>query len=68
MSSPDPLKTLIHLSQNFPKYATSIARRVVPDDAFSNELQSNWNKIPQGFNAAWLNGLVLQNSDINIFG
>ncbi|KAF8524348.1 UDP-glucose:Glycoprotein glucosyltransferase-domain-containing protein [Hysterangium stoloniferum] len=68
MSSPDPLQALTHLSQNFPKYAISVARRVVPDDALSNELQGNWNKIPQGFNAAWLNGMVLQNSDVNIFG
>ncbi|KAF8587209.1 glycosyltransferase family 24 protein [Ramaria rubella] len=68
MNSPDPLKALMHLSQNFPKYATSTARRVAVDPPLLEELQRNWVKAQQGSNAVWLNGLALQITDVNTFG
>ena len=67
MSSPDPLKALTHISQNFPKYATSIARRVTVDSALLDELGENWRKVQVGLDIVWLNGMVLQNTDVNIF-
>lgn len=67
MLSPDPLKALMHLSQNFPKYATSIARRVVVDTLLLEELQSNLHKAQEGVGMVWLNGMVLQNTDVNVF-
>jgi len=68
MKSPDPLKALIHLSQNFPKYVTSLARRVTVDSALLDELNGNWEKAQVGLGTVWLNGMVLQNTDVNIFG
>ena len=38
MSSSTPLATLVHLSQNFPKYATSLSRRVVMRSNAAEEL------------------------------
>jgi UDP-glucose:glycoprotein glucosyltransferase len=68
MRSPDPLRALIHLSQNFPKYATSVARRVTVDAVLLEELELNSVKAQGGINMVWLNGLVLQEGDINPFG
>jgi UDP-glucose:glycoprotein glucosyltransferase len=67
MSSPDPLKALMHISQNFPKYATSIARRIIANSSLIEELQSNRNKAQEGVSMVWLNGMVLQNTDVNVF-
>jgi len=68
LMSPDPLKAMIHLSQNFPKYATSVARRVIVDPVLQEELEHNSIKAQAGINMAWLNGFVIQDSDINPFG
>ncbi|KDR79892.1 hypothetical protein GALMADRAFT_242006 [Galerina marginata CBS 339.88] len=66
--SPVPLTALTHLSQNFPKYATSLARRVVINESIADELQNNSIKVQRGLNAFWLNGLQLEAKDINPFG
>ncbi|KIJ36946.1 hypothetical protein M422DRAFT_260570, partial [Sphaerobolus stellatus SS14] len=68
LQSPEPLKALTDLSQNFPKYATSLARRVTVDEELHKELQGNHHKVQDGFTAVWLNGLVLQNTDVSVFG
>ncbi|KAG6906149.1 hypothetical protein DXG01_015679, partial [Tephrocybe rancida] len=39
--SPNPLATLKQLSQNFPKYASALARRVVINSSLDEELQAN---------------------------
>lgn len=67
-SSPTPLATLIHLSQNFPKYTTSLSRRVVINSSISDELQSNSLKIHKGVSVFWLNGLQIDAKDVNPFG
>lgn len=68
MSAPRPLQALVHLSQNFPKYATTVGRRVTPSPEVLSELNENWQKIPPGFSSVWLNGVILQPHDVNIFG
>jgi len=67
MQSPEPLKALMEISQNFPKYATSLARRITVDEELETELKGNWQKLQDGFSAVWLNGMVLQNSDVTVF-
>lgn len=66
MGSPDPLKALTHLSQNFPKFATSIARRLTVDPALLDELGENWKTLQAGLDLVWVNGMLLQNTDVNI--
>lgn len=66
-SSDAPLTALIHLSQNFPKYATSLARRVVVNSSIAEELHRNSFAVQRGLNAFWLNGLQVDARDVNPF-
>lgn len=68
MDSPNPLLTLKHLSQNFPKYVTSLARRVVVDERLASEVHENQLRVSGGISAMWINGVAVQEKDINAFG
>lgn len=65
--SPNALTTLKQLSQDFPKYATSIARRVVPKTELRNEIRSNGMRAQFGVNAVWLNGASIPETQMNPF-
>ncbi|KAH9061745.1 hypothetical protein EDB83DRAFT_875149 [Lactarius deliciosus] len=54
--SPTPLQTLKRLVHDFPKYATSLARRIVPQSSLLEEMSSNSCKIRPGVSAVWLYG------------
>ncbi|KAH8113837.1 UDP-glucose:glycoprotein glucosyltransferase-domain-containing protein [Phellopilus nigrolimitatus] len=62
-NSSNPLATLAQLSQNFPKYAVSLARRVVVNENVHNEVLDNQMRAQGGASAMWLNGLAVQDSD-----
>ncbi|KAI0948225.1 hypothetical protein AcW1_009797 [Taiwanofungus camphoratus] len=64
----EPLSTLKQLSQNFPKYATSLARRVTIDPDLLDEVEENQIKAQGGASVAWLNGMVIHERDMNPFG
>ena len=68
MNSSDPLKALKQLSQNFPKYMLPLARRVNVTDELENEVMLNAGLVQVGVNVMWLNGQVLQDTEINPFG
>jgi UDP-glucose:glycoprotein glucosyltransferase len=53
------METLKELSQNFPKYATSLSRRVTVDPKLEEEVKSNSIKATPGANVVWLNGAVV---------
>lgn len=59
------LTALEQLSQNFPKYALSVARRVSPKQELKEEVEKNGRIAQPGLNAMWLNGLQLQDAQIN---
>lgn len=63
--SRSPLTALEQLSQNFPKYASSVARRVSPKEELKDEILTNARIAQPGINAIWLNGLQLQDTNIN---
>ena len=63
--SGSPLTALEQLSQNFPKYASSVARRVSPKEELKDEILMNARIAQPGINAIWLNGLQLQDTQIN---
>ena len=65
--SSEPLTVLSHLSQNFPKYATSLARRVVANKNVIQELHNNSLKVQKGFNVFWFNGVPTEARDVNPF-
>lgn len=65
--SKEPLDTLKRISQNFPKYASSIARRVTPVRELEEAVAANQLKAQGGVNMAWLNGVVVAEKDMNPF-
>lgn len=66
--SAEPLDTLTQLAQNFPKYATSIARRVVANENLSEEIRHNQYLAQGGVNMVWLNGAIVTEKDMSSFG
>jgi UDP-glucose:glycoprotein glucosyltransferase len=60
-----PLKTLKQLVHDFPRYATSLSRRVIPQSDLLEEIASNSHKIQPGVSAVWLNGAQLSSEDMN---
>ncbi|TFK82573.1 glycosyltransferase family 24 protein [Polyporus arcularius HHB13444] len=65
--SEDKLSTLKHLAQNFPRYAGALARRVSVDELLLEELSTNQPRARGGVNVAWLNGVTLEEKDLNAF-
>lgn len=65
--SQEPLDTMKQLSQNFPKYASSIARRVTVDSKLEEVVASNQLKAQGGVNMVWLNGVIVSEKDMNPF-
>lgn len=63
--SDTPLETLKQLIHDFPRYATSLSRRVVPQSGLVQEIASNSRKIQPGVSAVWLNGVQLSADDMN---
>ncbi|KAF9495097.1 glycosyltransferase family 24 protein [Pleurotus eryngii] len=66
-TSDDPLGALTQLSQNFPKYAPSLSRRVVVNDSVRQEIGSNQVQVQGGINMMWLNGASVQDKDVTPF-
>ncbi|KAI9428853.1 UDP-glucose:glycoprotein glucosyltransferase-domain-containing protein [Lactarius indigo] len=63
--SSTPLQTLKHLVHDFPRYATSLARRIVPQSGLLEEVSSNSYKIRSGMSAVWLNGAPVSLDEMN---
>ncbi|KAI2634577.1 UDP-glucose:glycoprotein glucosyltransferase [Xylaria nigripes] len=65
MESENPFQVLIKLTQDFPKFSTSVATRNA-SDAFITEHRKNRNiAAPAGANALWMNGVQLADRQIN---
>ncbi|KAI0367405.1 glycosyltransferase family 24 protein [Pilatotrama ljubarskyi] len=63
----DRLATLKQLSQNFPRYAGALARRVTVNQSLLNEVAENQVRAPGGASAMWLNGANVEEKDMNPF-
>jgi UDP-glucose:glycoprotein glucosyltransferase len=67
MGSSDPFETLLKVSANFPRYSSLIASQNTSAD-FLSEFRSNRAAfLPQGYNVLWINGLQVENRQINAF-
>ena len=64
----DPLATLKHLAQNFPRYASALARRVTISPDVLEEIAENQPRARAGVNLVWLNGIALEEKDLTPFG
>jgi UDP-glucose:glycoprotein glucosyltransferase len=58
MKSDDPFKTLLQLSQDFPKYSTQMVAQNASKD-FIDEHETKLEMVPSGFNVLWMNGVQL---------
>lgn len=62
--SKNPFDTLIKLTQDFPRYSSTVARHVVSED-FANEYeQAAEQRVPVGVNVLWINGMQLTDRQI----
>jgi UDP-glucose:glycoprotein glucosyltransferase len=65
--SPNALTTLKQLSQDFPKYAASVAKRVVTKAELRGEIDRNSMVAQPGVSAVWLNGASVPETKMNPF-
>lgn len=66
--SSEPLDTLRIISQDFPKYATSLGRRVGVNESVAEELHNNQLRVQAGGHAFWFNGAPMAEKDVTPYG
>lgn len=67
MDSEDPLDALLKLSQNFPKYSSTVAAHNASIE-LRNEMRSNRARmIPPGYNILWINGMQIDARQVDAF-
>ncbi|KAI9032274.1 hypothetical protein DFJ74DRAFT_640813 [Hyaloraphidium curvatum] len=68
LTSPDPLWSLVYVSQNFPRLAHLLVDRPPPADASMEILQTQQaTKVQPGFSGLWINGLDVGTDQTNLF-
>ncbi|KAI1826607.1 UDP-glucose:glycoprotein glucosyltransferase [Xylaria intraflava] len=65
MESENPFQALIKLTQDFPKFSTSVAARNASDAFIAEHLRNRDVAGPAGANALWMNGVQLADRQIN---
>lgn len=63
VGSQNPIDTLMQLSEDFPRYATELARKMDIDGDTQYEMAKTSKMIPKGVSMAWVNGKVIENPD-----
>ncbi|QDS71787.1 hypothetical protein FKW77_009373 [Venturia effusa] len=67
LGSEDPLETLVKLTQDFPKYSSTIAG-LNSSKAFLEEHQQNRARLlPAGYNVMWINGVQYDSRKVDAF-
>lgn len=68
LQSQNPLDTFIQLAENFPLYATELARKVDINGELQFEMAFNSRRVPKGMSLLWLNGKPIEDmSSFNPF-
>ncbi|KAF3059546.1 UDP-glucose:glycoprotein glucosyltransferase [Daldinia childiae] len=67
MQSDDPFQTLIKLTQDFPKFSTSVAAHNASDAFVKEHRQNRALSVPAGMNVLWMNGVQLIERQIDPF-
>ncbi|KAK4187858.1 family 24 putative glycosyltransferase [Podospora australis] len=68
MKSDSPFETLLKLTQDFPKYSTSLGAQNISKE-FEEEHEANRQTlVPEGVNVLWMNGVQLIDRQIQPFG
>ncbi|KAL2194523.1 glycosyltransferase family 24 protein [Corynascus similis CBS 632.67] len=68
MQSEAPFETLLKLTQDFPKYSTSLVAHNVSADFKAEHAGNRKVLVPEGVNVLWMNGLQLIERQIQPFG
>lgn len=67
MQSDNPFETLLKLTQDFPKYSTSLATQEVSDDFLKEHKANRALLVPAGINVLWMNGVQLVDRQMDAF-
>lgn len=67
MDSEDPLNTLLKLSQNFPKYSSTVAAHNASKNLLQEMRANRARMIPAGYNVMWINGVQIDSRQIDAF-
>ncbi|KAI2792495.1 UDP-glucose:glycoprotein glucosyltransferase 1 [Penicillium oxalicum] len=67
LDSQDPLRTLLGISQDFPKYSTAIAAHNASDELRQEIRHNRGRMIPAGYNIMWINGMQIDARQIDAF-
>lgn len=67
MQSEDPFQTLIKLTQDFPKFSTSIASHNASDEFINEHRLNRAGRVFPGLNVFWMNGVQLIERQIEPF-
>ncbi|KAF9891720.1 hypothetical protein FE257_003201 [Aspergillus nanangensis] len=67
MDSANPLDTLVHLSQDFPKYSSKIAAHNASTSLLKDIQFSRLQMLPAGVNVMWINGVQMDSRKIDAF-
>lgn len=67
MQSDAPLDTLLKLTQDFPKYSTSLATHEVSDEFIKEHKANRGVLVPDGANVLWMNGVQLVERQMDAF-
>ena len=67
MASDEPFKTLMKISENFPKHSSALTKR----NASLNFIEEHSNNreafLPAGYNVVWMNGMQVQSRQMDAF-
>ncbi|KAH8903872.1 UDP-glucose-glycoprotein glucosyltransferase-like protein [Coniochaeta sp. PMI_546] len=67
LQSESPFETLLKLTQDFPKYSTSVAAHNVSADFEAEHSANRMQMVPAGVNVLWMNGVQLTDRQIQPF-
>lgn len=67
VQSENPFETLLKLTQDFPKYSTSLATQEVSEDFLKEHKANRAQLVPAGINVLWMNGVQLVDRQMDAF-
>lgn len=67
MQSDDPFQTLIKLTQDFPKFSSSVGAHNASDAFVKEHRQNRISSVPAGMNVLWMNGVQLIERQVDPF-
>jgi UDP-glucose:glycoprotein glucosyltransferase len=67
MQSENPFETLIKLSQDFPKYSTTMAAHNASKEFLAEHAENRGMLVPSGMNIMWINGVQIVERQLDAF-